>query len=1098
MEQAGVQLIAAGGDVYISTINNATKATSAFVDGTEQGGGKVNAAGQVMIGALRQIGTMAIDAFAQAAKATAAFVGDSVKVAGDFEAGMLRFQAVAGKGVDTKGLEKFKDLFISLGKELPVSTSEVEQAAIEMVSGGIDPAIVAGGALRQTIQFASAANLSLADAAATSAKFLAGWTSSAATADEKIAFLAMSTDTLTKAAAASSTTAAELRLGLFNVQGAAQALHASFEDTTATLAQLAPAFESSAQAGTALNVFMSRLVPQTSKAKGEMQDLGLITKNGQNIFFDSAGAFLGMGNAAEVLKDKLGAMTDEQKIDTLHQLFGNDAMKVANLLMQDGAAGLDAMKAKMAEANGVSATAALVQSGYNTALENAKGSVEALQITIGSALLPVLSDLLNKYIAPGVNAITAFAESFFKLVPAIEASDDPLQTFLLAIAVAAPGLTDLAFELIHAKDEFLAFIAPAQTVGDFLTDNLKPILFGIGVAITATLVPALVAATTAFLAAAAPIVALVAASALLYKAWDTDFLGIKTTVTQVWNDTLLPAFQAMQVWLADEIPPAIKTLADFWDSTLLPALKDVGAFLHDKVFPILSDLADVFIAGAIIEVKALAAIWSNVLQPALAAVWSYLSGTVIPIFHALFDVEFAIASKVVEALAGLWQKVLWPALKSVGDYIGTTVIPAFKSVGDYLSTTFGPTLNDVTTWLDKVTGGFGGVTGGVKEVINWLENLASSISKLKLPDWLTPGSPTPWETALYGIGTALSKSVAPGLATMQQGITEIGGQINDAFANSDIVDTLSTLGEDAMRGFGKGLKSGVGSIVSLINSTADTVEGAFKGAFQAHSPAERMVPVGESVMQGIMKGMADGWPQLTTLVGSLSADLIGQMQDIGQQMQQAVADGFGATASIDRQIAKNLDSFKDILPQYEQYTTGALKEAQQKAESFLDPAEGAKFFQMRSKQILEYAKLQKDLDEAATQDDRDRINAQMLLINKAQTAEISQFDATNSPQDSPMQNIADQVNAIMKTLAGINLTDDQIKIVDLLSGIFATASTPVQQTASPPASPAQQGWQAGGGASPTNNTKNFNMPIYTNQSPAALQQSLAIAQASMP
>ena len=112
------------------------------------------------------------------------FLTDSVDVAGDFEAGMLNFQAVAGKGVDTAGWKSFMTCLSALGRELPVSTSEVQQAAIEMVSGGIDPAIVAGGGLRQTLQFAAASGMSLADAAQTSAKFLAGWTSSAATTEE--------------------------------------------------------------------------------------------------------------------------------------------------------------------------------------------------------------------------------------------------------------------------------------------------------------------------------------------------------------------------------------------------------------------------------------------------------------------------------------------------------------------------------------------------------------------------------------------------------------------------------------------------------------------------------------------------------------------------------------------------------------------------------------------------------------------------------------------------------------------------------------------------------------------------------------------------
>ena len=169
------------------------KANTAVADfgstGAASGGMFARGFGEIVTGALRQVGALAVNAMADAGKAVAGFLTDSVDVAGDFEAGMLNFQAVAGKGVDTAGLEKFHDLFISLGRELPVSTQEVQQAAIEMVSGGIDPAIVAGGGLRQTLQFAAASGLGLADAAQTSAKFLAGWTSSAATTEEKVAFL---------------------------------------------------------------------------------------------------------------------------------------------------------------------------------------------------------------------------------------------------------------------------------------------------------------------------------------------------------------------------------------------------------------------------------------------------------------------------------------------------------------------------------------------------------------------------------------------------------------------------------------------------------------------------------------------------------------------------------------------------------------------------------------------------------------------------------------------------------------------------------------------------------------------------------------------
>jgi len=1089
MQQIGLDAVLNNVPDFTDGIDKMNRAVDSFASNGKQAGADFGGGfGEIVTGALRKIGELSVQALLKAGQAITGFVKDSIGLAGDFQAQMLEFQSVAGKDVDTKGLEQFRDLFLDIGKRLPVSTSEVQQAAIEMVKGGIDPATIAAGGLEQNIKFASAAmGGDLVKAAEISSKILGGWTSVNATAAEKSDFLTHSTDMLAKAANASSTDVEGLSRGIFQAQGIAKTAGVSFDDLTTTLAELAPRFASSAESGTSLKNFIARMQPTTAPAIAAMEQLGLYTEQTGSAFYDAQGNFVGFQQASQLLQDSLQGLTKEQQAAALQTIFGNDAMSSAAALAELGAAGYTNMANALTTANGVQEAAALKQQGFNTALDNAKGSVEALQIQLGTFLLPILSDLLNNYIAPGVNAVTDFAAAFMKMTPAIAASDDPIQTFLNALKVAAPQFLDIISSIEDFKDALSEFATAAQPAVDFISNNLTPILVGIGTVIAVTVVPAMASAGAAFVAAAAPIAALAAAAALLYAGWESDFGGMRTAVTAFWTDTLLPALTDMQKWLAETIPPIIAALAKYWTDTLLPALIEVGDFLNDKVFPILSDLADVFIAGAIIEVKALAAIWTNVLQPALNVVWNFISGTLIPIFHALFDVEFAIAMKVGEALAGLWQKVIWPALKAVGEYITNTVLPAFQDIGNYLSATFGPILTEVGKWLDKVTGGFGGVSGALDYVIGKIEAFAKSISDIKLPSWLTPGSPTPWEIALYGIGKALTTSVGPGLATMQAGVKEIGTQISESFQDTDLIDMLTTLGQDAMEGFGAGLKAGLRGVMSIIDSAANSVEDAFRGALDAHSPARRFIPVGESVTQGIAEGIQQGFPALADQVGSIADGLLSKMQDVGTRINEAIADGFGSTASIDRQIAKNLDRFKDVLPQYQQYTQGALQEAQQQAMEFADPSEGAKFFKMRSDQILEYAKLQKDLNEATSQEDKNRIQQQMLLINRAQQAEISQFDATKSAV-SPLMDIVNQINDIMKTIAGINLTDEQIHIVDQLASICSQLQTPVT-TQRTPYNP--------GPATTNTHTTNLNMPIYTNNSPSAMQSSMAIAAAAL-
>src|SRR5678816_4684197 len=88
-------------------------------------------------------------------------------------------------------------------------------------------------------------------------------------------------------------------------------------------------------------------------------------------------------------------------------------MGSAAALADMGAEGYRNMATAMGEANGVAENAALKQQGFNTSLENVKGSIEAMQITIGSLLLPVLGDLLDNYIAPAINTLTDFTSAVF-------------------------------------------------------------------------------------------------------------------------------------------------------------------------------------------------------------------------------------------------------------------------------------------------------------------------------------------------------------------------------------------------------------------------------------------------------------------------------------------------------------------------------------------------------------------------------------------------------------------------------------------------------------------------------------------------------------
>jgi hypothetical protein len=94
-------------------------------------------------------------------------------------------------------------------------------------------------------------------------------------------------------------------------------------------------------------------------------------------------------------------------------------------------------------------------------------------------------------------------------------------------------------------------------------------------------------------------------------------------------------------------------------------------------------------------------------------------------------------------MAGIWTNLLLPALQTVWSFISSSLAPIFESLGES-GFSLADMLQNVTTFLD---------------------NLADKLNTLQLPEWLTPGSPTPFEVGLQGIANTLLGPVSEGLAS---------------------------------------------------------------------------------------------------------------------------------------------------------------------------------------------------------------------------------------------------------------------------------------------------------------------------------------------
>lgn len=546
-------------------------------------GGGVGIMGAAVAGAL---GGVAVAAAGAAASAIASTVTESVSLAGQFEGGMNQFAAAAGGSLEAAGMDvqQFQDLFLQLGAKLPVSTMEVQQAAIALVKGGIDPAIIAAGGLESSLNFASAAGMGLEDAANLSVKMLGTFTSVTDTAAEKTAFMAESQNLMVKAANASTLDVATLGDAMLQAGGQARAVGLDYEDFVTSMGLISPAFGSAAEAGTSFKNFLVRLQPTTDPAITAMTNLGLYTLETGSAFFDAEGKFVGVETAAELLQNSLSGLSDAQRVLALQTIFGNDAMGAAAALADGGSEAYRAFAEQMGMANGVAAQAEAVNQGFDFAMTNLSGTIESLQIQLGMALMPALTMLVSMT-NNVINALMGSKEAFDQLPGPIQA----IISGIFALGTMFQNIMTFIQPAIAAFQQFgsgaLREIITFVTTGKAQFDSFNAIW-----EVVKSLAQQAFQALVSFVQTNLPIwiATLVQWGTALWQ-WIQNALPLVLIQLGTWSMqiitwlgenlptllvTLLQWGTAMYKWLADAIPPLIIELGKFIAAMMNPLDND--------------------------------------------------------------------------------------------------------------------------------------------------------------------------------------------------------------------------------------------------------------------------------------------------------------------------------------------------------------------------------------------------------------------------------------------------------------------------------------------------------------------------------------------
>lgn len=625
----------------------------------------------------------------------------AISMAGDFE---RQINVAASVTEATAAQQKqLADLAGKVGKETIYSAQEAAVAITELGKAGVAIPDILGGAADAAASLAAAAgDIDMPRAAEVISSAMNAFGISGDRAIDVA-------DMLAGAANTSRASVDELAYGMAAAGAAAASFGAPLEELLATLAIMTDRGLGGSDAGTSIKTFFARLTPDTDKAASKMRELGIITEDGMNRFFDAQGNFAGLGNAGKVIFEAFADQSMEERDKALDKLFGSDAGRTARFLFMqqaDEVAGVgkswDEYVNAIKPAGQATKVATAYMKGMNGALERLQGSWDNAVRIVGEAFVPVITGAAN----------------------------------------ALDGIVDRFTELPE----------PVQRAVSFITAGVGALL-AVGSAVALVLAPAgsaLAGLASAAASVLAPVAGVAAAVAGLFLAYKTDFMGfggwVDEQIAKVREhlDPFLNALNTLKGYLSDvasggkiltasfdAMPASMRPVAEAFGAVLDIAQGMIAAFQRGGLDAALAVLERRFhrIQGTFSQLgkNILANLdWKQILGNIGGAVWSYMTGEL--------QVLGQIGRWVLDRLGEVdWGRVLRWFADRAGDIAGT-----FRdTIREKWTTVVGPWLGGIKDRVINAVGSQANTlyTAGQETVEGLLKGAQEKWAKFRV--WVT-------------------------------------------------------------------------------------------------------------------------------------------------------------------------------------------------------------------------------------------------------------------------------------------------------------------------------------------------------------------------
>lgn len=717
----------------------------------------------------------------------------AVKVASDFDSAMSKVSAISG--ATGKDFDALRNKAVEMGAKTKFSATESAEAFTYMAMAGWDTEAMLEG-IDGIMALSAADGL---DLATTSDIVTDALTAFGMKAKDSAHFA----DVLAKASSSANTNVSLLGESFKYAAPVAGALGYSAEDAAIALGLMANAGIKGSQGGTALRGALSKLIKPTDDAAAMMERYGLSLTNAD-------GMMKPLGNVMNMLRDRLGGLSEAEQAQAAATLFGQEAMSGMLAIINTSEKDYKNLTASVYSADGAAQQMAdTMLNNLGGQLTLLKSALEGLAIQIGDIVMPY---------------IMKFVEKLQELVQWFQSLDETQKENIVrfaAIAAAIGPVIIVIGKLFTAVDSVATGFSKLGT----LMKSLKTGFSALGTAIGGISAPVL--------AIVAVIAVLIAAFVDLWKN-NEDF---RNKITAIW-DEIKAKFEAFGQGIVDRLNALGFDFESFTDvlKALWKGFCDFLAPIFEGVFQYISDtlgtILDTMMGVLDFFIALFKGDWEGCWN-AVKGIFETLWNSMVQWFQNILNTLKGVADVVLGWFGTSWDEC-WTAIKDffvniwngissfftgVVNGIRDTAISVWTAISDFFTNTWTSIKNFFESIWNGITSFLSSAWETIKSVVQVgimfiVELFETAFDLITLPFRFI------WENCkdtIMSVWEAIKSVVSSALDAIQTTITNVWTAVQSFFTT--IWNAISTFVSNTWNT----IKTNITTVINAISSTISTV-----------------------------------------------------------------------------------------------------------------------------------------------------------------------------------------------------------------------------------------------------------------------------------